>query len=86
MNLKATAVVIEQLRSEVRSNKEAMRRERVLNEENNECLMGTLTEDQAMDPTELELHDFATFKPVEPEEFAKVSSSVPTRNPLIDTL
>jgi hypothetical protein len=86
MNLKATAAVIGQLREEVKSNKEAIRRERVLDEENAESLMGNVVEDSAMDATEFELSDFATFGKTEPVKYSEAPSSMHTHNPITNTL
>jgi S-adenosylmethionine/arginine decarboxylase-like enzyme len=86
MNLKATAAVIEQLREEVKSNKEAIRRERVLDEENAESLMGDVVEDSAMDVKEFEISDFATFGKTEPVKYSEGHSSMHTHNPITNTL
>jgi hypothetical protein len=85
MNLKTTAAVIGQLRDEVKSNKEAMRRERVLDEENTESLMGNVVEDSAMDATEFDISDFATFGKTNPVKYSEVPS-VHTHNPITNTL
>lgn len=86
MNLKATAAVVGQLRDEVKSNKEAMRRERVRDEENAESLINHAAEDSMTDETLFELSDFATFKQSDPVKYSEVPSSVHTHNPITNTL
>ena len=86
MNAKATAAVIGQLRDEVKSNKEAKRRERALDEENAESLMGSAVDDTSTDAADFELSNFATFKQTDPVKRTDGVPSSHTHNPLTSTL